>query len=447
MRFAMRTTNTTAAMTVAVLRGDRARARWMSAAARANLAAGPARATGPMSSIPSTSRSSGRSWTRIPRDARRACCAACVARVLIGTPTTAPGAGSRRPIAHQPPSAAGPSTASTPGSARASRAPVSEAAVTCGVSMPISSAGPPVSTKAAAIRSSRPSPRCPSTRKPGGSHAPGSPSRANTCSRAGVLRATSSVSINAASASDAASPCESGGVRRVFARPGAGAFARTMRLAERRILDRAHRSTLARSASARAVPLIVPVTLLVPVRARYVTGTSATRQSAAAARITISNGHPNRRSTIPSRSSPSRSSGAHRPAIADLETGTAPDLPRDGPVPQTGVHRPGAGFRTPLAQHQVLDPGGHRLGDPRKLSWVEGRVTVHEADDVGRRRLEAGLARGAEARPRLTHHLGAQRGRTFGRTVGRPVVDHDRVVTERHPLQHPRDRCELVQRG
>lgn len=56
------------------------------------------------------------------------------------------------------------------------------------------------------------------------------------------------------------------------------------------------------SAMARIVPRTVPVTLDRPVRARYGTPTSPTRQPAAAARTTISNGHPNRRSTIPNSS-------------------------------------------------------------------------------------------------------------------------------------------------
>ena len=56
------------------------------------------------------------------------------------------------------------------------------------------------------------------------------------------------------------------------------------------------------SCTVRAVPRTVPVTFDAPTRGRYGTSTSVTRQRAAAARTTISSGHPNRRSRRPSSS-------------------------------------------------------------------------------------------------------------------------------------------------
>lgn len=56
----------------------------------------------------------------------------------------------------------------------------------------------------------------------------------------------------------------------------------------------------------RIVPDTVPVTLERPVRTRYITGTSWIRHPESAARTTISNGHPNLLSVIPSPRRPSR---------------------------------------------------------------------------------------------------------------------------------------------
>jgi hypothetical protein len=67
-----------------------------------------------------------------------------------------------------------------------------------------------------------------------------------------------------------------------------------------------HRSARVMSSAVRTVPTTVPVTLERPTRGSYATGTSRTRHLAAAARSTISSGHPNRRSAIPSWSSGTR---------------------------------------------------------------------------------------------------------------------------------------------
>ena len=104
--------------------------------------------------------------------------------------------------------APGPSTASA--DSRRRPASISADACRCGVSMPINTTGSSGMVekhvaKAASSRRSRPPGTCGTTSKPGGSHAPGVPSRATTRRRAGVSRTTSSVSANEASAIVAAS--------------------------------------------------------------------------------------------------------------------------------------------------------------------------------------------------------------------------------------------------
>ena len=110
---------------------------------------------------------------------RRARWAAQVCSALIGTPCSRRPVGSRRPIAHQPPSAAGPRTASTSARRGLSSRRRSSAGVTCGVSMPTSSAGARRRPRTrAASRSPSPPPRWATTsnRRRRGSHGPGSPS-------------------------------------------------------------------------------------------------------------------------------------------------------------------------------------------------------------------------------------------------------------------------------
>ena len=118
----------------------------------------------------------------------RACWRAPVSARLIGTPAKARGWGRRSPSAHHPPSVAGPRTASW--SASAPSAASRSAAVTWGVSMPISTAGPDVAAAHAAVsrRSSGPVP-WPTTSTPGGHHGPGRPSSARTTRPAHVTRA------------------------------------------------------------------------------------------------------------------------------------------------------------------------------------------------------------------------------------------------------------------
>src|SRR5439155_10623076 len=82
------------------------------------------------SSHTSTSLSAGRSATLSPRPVRRRRCTSQVWQVLMGTPRKAAASGRRSPAAHQPPSSAGPRTASTPGAIKASIPLPSSAGVT-----------------------------------------------------------------------------------------------------------------------------------------------------------------------------------------------------------------------------------------------------------------------------------------------------------------------------
>ena len=75
---------------------------------------------------------SGSSAVRRPSSRSRSSWRRPVSARLMGTPSNAPGTGSRRPIAHQPPSVARPSTASVPGARRRSRPASSRRGVTCG---------------------------------------------------------------------------------------------------------------------------------------------------------------------------------------------------------------------------------------------------------------------------------------------------------------------------
>ena len=203
-----------------------------------------------------------------------------------------------------------------------------------------------------------------------------------------------------------------------------------------------HPSTAAMSRTARRVPRTVPVTFDRPRRGSSRTATSSIAQPAAAARMTISSGHPNRRSRMPSPSSASRPAARIGPRSVRRTPVAPAQLERERAVRDPAVQRAAA---TAGAEHEVGGAATHRLRDERQLTRVERRVAVHEADDVTPRGPQPGEARGAEAGLRLEHHARAERGGELARAVGRPVVDHDRLVAGRHALQHPRQRLTLVQ--
>ena len=106
-------------------------------------------------------------------------------------------------------------------------------AVTCGVSMATSTMSAPrsacTSANAAGSRRSSPPSDCAMAVTPGGTHGEGSPSNTATVPLDRVAASTAQkVSSNAAAAMLTAWSAVSGGVSRVFTRPGTGALARTI---------------------------------------------------------------------------------------------------------------------------------------------------------------------------------------------------------------------------
>ena len=131
---------------------------------------------------------------------------------------------------HQPPSRAGPRTASVLPSVSIATAVDTWCASSWGVSMPTRNAGPRKCAKTFASRSARPAPTCGTTANSGGSHGPVGPSSAMMCRRAGTAASVSRVSASAASARTAASSCVHGGHSRVLTRPGSGDLAMTIKV-------------------------------------------------------------------------------------------------------------------------------------------------------------------------------------------------------------------------
>ena len=171
--------------------------------------------------------------------------------------------------------------------------------------MPSWRPGPPASLQAAARRWLKSVPRWRTTSKPGGSHGPGSPSRARTLRAAPQAATAASVSARAASATAAASSGEHGGQRRVFTRPGRGSLAMTRTWGSRVRRRRFMRGAGPCPGWPGPFPAAFPSPSMLPDRGAYGTATSSMRQPAAAARSTISSGQPKRRSR---RSRPSRAS-------------------------------------------------------------------------------------------------------------------------------------------
>ena len=198
------------------------------------------------------------------------------------------------------------------------------------------------------------------------------------------------------------------------------------------------------SRTARSVPRTVPVTFERPRRGRWLTGHLADLPAGLRRPD-----HHLERPAEPPVAQPERqqrlaAGGAHRPEVGQPHAAAPPQLERQRAVREPAVERAGAAAG---AEHEVGVAGRDRLGDPGEVTRVEGGVAVHEADDVGARRRQAGEAGGAEARPRLEHHPGAERGGQRARPVGRPVVDHDRLVAGGHALEHPGEGLALVEDG
>ena len=313
--------------------------------------------------------------------------------------------------------------------------------VTCGVSMPTRSAGPPTSSNAAASRSASPSPRCAITSKPSGSQ------------RAGLaVEGHDAPAPPSASARDRgqrvarAPPGQHGGLR---GRARAGTGGSSTRPGHRRLGD--HDAALALTASA-AAHVAHGVAACRLHRARSPSsgpcagGTRRRPRRSSSppppARSTISSGQPKRRSAKPSASSASRRRGAHRPEVAQRDAGAPPQLRRQHPV-----RRRARAAATPRARAlrapstRSAPPGAHRVGHARQLARIERGVAVHEAHDLGcapraarrstpRRSRAAARARPARRAPR----------RSSPEPSVEPLSTTSGVVARRHPLEHPRQR-------
>ncbi len=186
-------------------------------------------------------------------------------------------------------------------------------------------------------------------------------------------------------------------------------------------------------------PCTVPVTFDRPIRGEYATGTSSTRQPAAAARSTISSGQPKRRSRTPSARRSSASRRAHRPDVGDRQSGTAAQLGTRG----TGsrVARGAASTARPAAraEHEVGLAGDTGAATAHEVGAGERSVAVHEAHDV-RRCVQQSPRQHAAPKPRCgsaTRRARRASGATCRRVVGRGVVDDDRVEAGRRARATP----------
>ena len=150
---------------------------------------------------------------------------------------------------------------------------------------------------------------------------------------------------------------------------------------------------------------------------------------------------------MPSASKRLAARGAHRPEVAQRDLRAPAQLDREHGIGRPRVQRPCATLRRPArAQHQV---GSSRRRPDRATSGRSrgskeaSQSMKHTTSEL--RRAEPGEARRAEPRRALDHHPRAQLRRQRTRAVGRAVVDHERRVAVRHPLEHPRQRLTLVQ--
>ena len=315
----------------------------------------------------------------------------------------------RSPSSRRPARCRGPRR--RPARRAASHGSASSAGVICGVSMPTRNAGSPTSAKAAARRSSRPSPRWAITSKPSGSQAPGSPSRTHDAParRASRRRRRACPRARPRRAARPAPACTAD--RAGSSRARRRAPWRCTAQALQRVIG--HRAPRDMSRTARTVPRTVPVTFERPTRgAGSGPATSSIAQPAAAARSTISSGQPKRRSSMPRPSSSSRRAA------------------RIGPRSRSGTpaRRRSCRASTPLASRACAArrrvrwrrrrargrPSPPTTGPATRGSspGSSDRVAVHEADDVVRWRARARRSRRRRTRAGLLDHPGAEpRGR------------------------------------
>ena len=111
------------------------------------------------------------------------------------------------------------------------------------------------------------------------------------------------------------------------------------------------------------------------------------------------------------------------------------------------MQRPGRPVGTAGTEYEVGFAGANRVRDLREIRAVEGAVAIHEAHDVSGRGGEAGETRRPESATGLDDHSRSMGARDVGGVVVRPVVDDDRVVSDRQPGDDGGNRSSFIQRG
>src|SRR5215831_17225578 len=407
----------------------------------------------------STSVSSGAMATRRPAEVSLSICWRPVSGRDIGTPASSDQSGLRRPSSQNPPSVAGPNTASASPEVSDPAASASNRGVTCGVSMPTSTMGSGsvawVSANAAASRSSRPPPRCGMTSNPAGSQSPRAPSSASTWRLTGAAATAASVSASAASANSAASAGVNGGVSLVLTRPGTGSLA----------------ITTACAASAPALMLRPPLASCRkggehsphvadrPHGAAHRAGhlgladSGVVRHRSLADSPARGHGAHHHLQRVPEppvpqvkRQQVSAPGGPHRAEVVQRHPGAAPEFGGKHHVAEPRVGRPrGRRGRRAPTQHQVDHAVRDRTADDREVGRLERTVRVHDADDVAGRGQQPRVAGGAEPALRDVHDRGAVLGGDPRRAVRGAVVGHDRPESGGHPGEQPGQCAGLVE--
>ncbi len=137
---------------------------------------------------------------------------------------------------------------------------------------------------------------------------------------------------------------------------------------------------------------------------------------------------------------------ADRTEVSQGDAGAGADAAGEVPVGDARVDGPGAApVRDPAPEDEIGGAGNDRPGDGGEVGAVEGPVGVHEADDIGGGRLQAGEARGAEAAARLGNDDGAEFGGEITRAVSRAVVYDDGPEPVGQPAEYGREGGDLVE--
>jgi methylthioxylose transferase len=142
----------------------------------------------------------------------------------------------------------------------------------------------------------------------------------------------------------------------------------------------------------------------------------------------------------------SSASSAHRAEVPKRKTRSRADDTREDRIGGARVKWPRALSRYPSSQYEI-GIRSKRLRHVRQIGRVERCITIHEAHDVIRGRLETGKTCGSEATPLLPNNASAHRICDVSRSIGRPVVHDDRMEARWHTSEDPRKRRRFVQHG